>query len=147
MASAMPIRSTLIAVLLGVLWLFLLPQLFVVGLHITVALMQVVYGAGYGPLLVRTLNIAIWSAMLGLVFGVPLSLAARDHVFRHWLVFVASILVASAATAVWTEPGLGILAVEWTTPEMWAYLGAVLLVALLLMRFRYRPTGNRLVAP
>jgi hypothetical protein len=147
MASAIRMRSTLIAVLLGVFWLFLLPELYLLGLRITVALMRVVYGAGFGPLLVRVLNVAIWSLILGLLFGVPLALAARNQVFRHWLVFVASILIASAATAVWTEPGLGILAVEWTTPEVWAYLGGVLLVALLFMRVRYRRAGGSLVAP
>jgi len=144
------IRSTLIAVLLGSIWPFILAQLFAFSGRVTVPLIRTVADLGIAenvPLMARMLSAVIWALVLGILFGVPLGLAVRKNVIAYWLVFVASVLTVSAAIALHSGSGLGILLLEWSLPETWIHIFAVLGVGYLAARFRNRRERARIVAP
>jgi|1185.fasta_scaffold210019_1 hypothetical protein len=150
MAERASIRTAVIAVLLGSIWPFVLAELFAFSGSLTVALAQAVThlgSAGSVRLVVRSLNAIVWALALGVMFGIPLGLAARSYVIAYWFAFVASILITSAALALHSGAGLGILLLEWSFPETWINVVAVLCFARWAARLRARRERVRVVAP
>jgi hypothetical protein len=144
------IRSALIAVLFGSIWPFILNQLFAFSGRVTVPLIRTLADLGIAenvPLAVRLLNAVIWALVLGVLFGVPLGLAVRKNLIAYWFVFVGSVLTVSAAIALHADSGLGILLLEWSLPETWIHIFAVLGVGYLAARFRNRRERAGVVAP
>ena len=144
------IRSAVLAALLGSIWPFILVQLFALSGHVTVALAQTASDLGITEnvrLVVRAIHSVLWGLALGALFGIPLGLAVRSNVIPYWLVFVACVVATSAALALRSDIGLGILLLEWSLPETWIHILAVLCFAYWAARFRVRREKARGVTP
>ncbi|MCW2601757.1 MAG: hypothetical protein JWM02_3586 [Frankiales bacterium] len=101
------IRKALFAALLGVLLLPIARELFEHSGAMTVWVgeMSLRLGARADmPSIVRTTNGVFWTILIGALFGIPLGVAVRHHVFRYWLVFVAAALAVELMMAVLSPP-------------------------------------------
>ncbi len=79
--------------------------------------------------LMRSANSAIWFAILGILFGVPLSLAAKTHVVRYWFAFVIVAIALHVVLSLWSPLGLHAALMAWGIPEYWLYFVGVLCFA------------------
>lgn len=80
-------------------------------------------------LIVRVIDGVLWSAILGTLFGIPLGILARTKVVAVWVVFLIALLVVSIINSFRTEFGVGLVLLEWSIPETWLYVIAVLAFA------------------
>ena len=76
------------------------------------------------------IDAALWSAIFGALFGLPLGLIAKTKVAGAWLVFLASLLAFSFLDAYRRPMGIGDVLLAWSIPETWLYVVAVLGFAL-----------------
>jgi hypothetical protein len=86
-----------------------------------------------------------WAVVVGLMFGVPFGLALRTQLFRYWLLFV----VAGAASQLFAQLHAGLdfefFVLEWSIPEVWLNLVAVLVIAYL-VTLLFRPSRASAIA-
>jgi hypothetical protein len=126
-------RALLIAIVLAIVMVPVQYFLFLyLGGAITFTLVDAIIGLGLKPhvsWLMRSANAVIWSGILGVLFGVPLGLAAKAHVVRYWFVFVIAATVAYAVLSLWSELGFGAALMTWGMPEYWLYFVGVLCFA------------------
>jgi len=145
------LRSIVVGALLGVIWPFALTTLLPFSGDVTIQLTQAAYELGFdrksARLAVRAVDVVLWSATLGALFGIPLGALARSKVFAAWIAFVAGVLAASLFTSFRAKLGIGPVLREWSIPETWLYVLAVLAFALLTAHLiGFRPP-RRAMAP
>lgn len=126
-------RSLLVGALLGAIWPFALTNLLGFSGHMTIPLMWTAHELGLdrmsAGLIVRVIDGVLWSAILGTLFGIPLGILARTKVVAVWVVFLIALLVVSIINSFRTEFGVGLVLLEWSIPETWLYVIAVLAFA------------------
>jgi hypothetical protein len=145
------LRSMLVGALLGVIWPFTLTTLLPFSGDVTIQLTQAAYELGFdrrsARLAVRAVDVVLWSAMLGALFGIPLGVLTRSKVFAAWVAFLAGVLAAGFFTSFRARLGIGPVLREWSIPETWLYVLAVLVFALCTARLiGFRPP-RRAMAP
>ena len=88
-----------------------------------------------------------WALVVGLLFGIPLALALRTQPFRYWLLFVVAGAASQLFAQLYAGLGLGFFVLEWSIPEVWLNLVAVLAVAYLVTFFRQSRAPAIAIAP
>ena len=143
------IRNASLAVVLGVIWPSVVLHLFAFGAYVILLVNRVVTAIGFDATwpVVRTFSTVLWALALGVLFGVPLGLGVRRKVMTYWFVFVASAIATSAVLSLRSEFGVAIVLLEWSLPETWMYMFAVLCLAYSAARFRERRERRHVVAP
>ena len=150
MAPETRARRVVLPAVLGAVWPFAIASLLAFSGHVTVPLLQLAHHLGLDAsarLMVRVIDAALWSAIFGALFGIPLGVIARTKVIAAWLVFVVALLVVSLVDGSRSQMGVGIVLLAWSIPETWLYVLAVLGFALCTAHFIARREAPRGVAP
>lgn len=132
MGAGTPARSFLVGIALGLIWPTALAVFFTL---VSVAqLAQAAYNLALVDItgvqwILRVGDAVLCSAMLGALFGIPLGLVARARVITAWIAFLMAYVVICVISATRTPFGVGIVVLEWSFPETWLYVLAVLAFA------------------
>jgi hypothetical protein len=97
--------------------------------------------------IVRISDAIFWVCVFGIGLGVPLGLMVRTHIFRYWLIYVASQLSLYFITAFWSEYGPAILLVVMPLPTYWYNALGVLCFSYVAVWGRARFMKAQRVAP
>ena len=126
-------RSLLVGALLGAVWPFALTSLLAFSGHVTMPLIRTAHELGLdmmsARLIIRLIDGVLWSAILGALFGIPLGIFTRSKVVAVWVVFLIAFLIVSIINSFRTQFGVGLVLLEWSIPETWLYVLAVLAFA------------------
>jgi hypothetical protein len=143
-------QRVVVVIALGVAYPFILTWLYAYG--DSISLLSLAAAKQFGsPTALRLTYSAIsavcWAIVVGLMFGVPLGLTLRTQLFRYWLLFVVA--GAAAQLFVWLRADLdvGFFVLEWSLPEVWLNLAAVLAVAYLVAFLRQSHAPATEIAP
>lgn len=145
------LRGLLVGAVLGVVWPFALMSLLPFSGNVTIQLTHAAYELGLGRmsarLIVRGADALLWSAILGALFGIPLGFLTRTRVLAGWVAFLIALVAVSVFNSYRARLGIRPLLLEWSIPETWLYVLAVLAFALCTARLiGFRPP-RRAMAP
>ena len=151
MAVGTKARSFLVGIALGLIWPTALAVFFTF-----VGVAQLVQAAYHLTLvditgarwILRIGDAVLCSAIMGALFGIPLGLVARARVITAWSAFLMAYMAICVVSATRTPFGVDIAFLEWSFPETWLYVLAVLafaqLAARLAAKWSDRPDSPRL---
>jgi hypothetical protein len=88
-----------------------------------------------------------WALVVGMLFGVPLGLVVREHLFRFWALFVVAGAVTQFVWTLSTRFDPQIFVAEWSLPDLWLNLVAILVFASLVLLLRRRRAPSAPIAP
>lgn len=145
------LRSLLVGAVLAVIWPFALTSLFAYSGQVTIQLTQFAYELGLdrmsARLIVRGADAVLWSAILGALFGIPLGFLTRTKIFAGWVAFLAALVAVSVFNSLRAQTGIRPVLLEWSVPETWLYVLAVLVFALCTARLIGPGMPRRAMAP
>ena len=146
-----PAQRVCVAIAAGIAYPFLLTWLYAYGGQISLLSLAAAKQLG-PPATVHSAFFVVsalcWALIVGLLFGVPFGLAFRKgQIFSFWLLFVAAGALAQFIAQLFASLDVRVLVDEWSLPDVWLNLVAILAIAYLIAALRQSHAPTVKTAP